>query len=133
VDLQEHAESLDGIIDSVSAQHEIAAEIGLLKIDGKLIMLGAPPQVTSAAPVGITLLRGAHQDIAPTNPLAANLFTTSTFIPAHILLFSASLQLSCFSAASGVCNLFPPHKEEDYRWQHDWQHCGDPGDDRLLR
>lgn len=42
--MQEHAESLDGIIDSVSAQHEIAAEIGLLKIDGKLIMLGAPPQ-----------------------------------------------------------------------------------------
>jgi D-arabinose 1-dehydrogenase-like Zn-dependent alcohol dehydrogenase len=43
--VQEHAESLDGIIDTVSAQHDIATELGLLKIDGKLIFLGAPPEV----------------------------------------------------------------------------------------
>ncbi len=43
--MQEHAESLDGIIDTVSAQHDIAAELGLLKIDGKLIFVGVPPKV----------------------------------------------------------------------------------------
>jgi cinnamyl-alcohol dehydrogenase len=42
--MQEHAESLDGIIDTVSAQHDIAAELGLLKIDGKLIFVGVPPK-----------------------------------------------------------------------------------------
>ena len=44
--MQEHAESLDGIIDTVSAQHEIAAEVALLKIDGKLIFVGVPAKVT---------------------------------------------------------------------------------------
>lgn len=42
--LMEHAETLDGIIDTVSAQHPIAAELGLLKIDGKLIFVGVPPK-----------------------------------------------------------------------------------------
>ena len=48
--LQEHSESLDGIIDTVSAEHPIAAELGLLKIDGKLIMVGVPPKVNNQLP-----------------------------------------------------------------------------------
>ena len=49
--LQDHSESLDGIIDTVSAEHPIAAELGLLKIDGKLIMVGVPPKVSTLLPV----------------------------------------------------------------------------------
>lgn len=34
--------TLDGIIDTVSAFHTLSPLIGLLKTDGKLIMVGAP-------------------------------------------------------------------------------------------
>jgi cinnamyl-alcohol dehydrogenase len=38
------AGSLHGIVDTVSAKHSIATELGLLKVDGKLILVGAPPE-----------------------------------------------------------------------------------------
>ena len=44
--LQEVAGSLDGIIDTVSADHDIEKEIGLLKIEGKLVFVGVPPKVS---------------------------------------------------------------------------------------
>ena len=47
--VQEAAESLDGIIDTVSAQHGITAEVALLKIDGKLVFVGVPAKVTLLA------------------------------------------------------------------------------------
>lgn len=34
--------SLDGIIDTVSAQHPLMPLIGMLKPQGKLVMVGAP-------------------------------------------------------------------------------------------
>jgi len=34
--------TLDGIIDTVSADHPLLPLIGLLKSDGKLVMVGAP-------------------------------------------------------------------------------------------
>ncbi|KAM7515820.1 hypothetical protein LguiA_005403 [Lonicera macranthoides] len=37
------AETLDGIIDTVSAVHPLLPLLGLLKADGKLILLGSPP------------------------------------------------------------------------------------------
>ncbi len=36
--------SLDGIIDTVSAGHEISALLPLLKTNGKLILLGVPTE-----------------------------------------------------------------------------------------
>ncbi|KAG2483503.1 hypothetical protein HYH03_017613 [Edaphochlamys debaryana] len=36
------ANSLDGIIDTVSAQHDLGALVGLLKVDGKLVLVGVP-------------------------------------------------------------------------------------------
>ncbi|KAG1659810.1 hypothetical protein FOA52_002146 [Chlamydomonas sp. UWO 241] len=41
--LAEHAKTLDGIIDTVSAQHELGPLLDLLKTGGKLVMLGASP------------------------------------------------------------------------------------------
>lgn len=43
--LQEISESLDGILDTVSAQHSISNLLGLIKPDGKLVILGVPPEV----------------------------------------------------------------------------------------
>ncbi|MED6212968.1 Cinnamyl alcohol dehydrogenase 8, partial [Stylosanthes scabra] len=34
--------TLDGIIDTISAVHSLVPLIGLLKSDGKLVMVGAP-------------------------------------------------------------------------------------------
>lgn len=41
--MQVGAETLDGIIDTVSAVHPLLPLLGLLKADGKLILLGSPP------------------------------------------------------------------------------------------
>lgn len=41
--MQAGAETLDGIIDTVSAVHPLLPLLGLLKADGKLILLGSPP------------------------------------------------------------------------------------------
>ena len=36
--------TLDAIIDTVAAQHDITALLPLLKTNGKLILLGVPPE-----------------------------------------------------------------------------------------
>ncbi|KAG2436960.1 hypothetical protein HXX76_006476 [Chlamydomonas incerta] len=36
------AGSLDGIIDTVSAKHDLAALVGLLRVDGRLVLVGVP-------------------------------------------------------------------------------------------
>jgi uncharacterized zinc-type alcohol dehydrogenase-like protein len=43
-EMQKHAGSFDFILDAVSAQHDINAYLGLLKIDGTLTLVGAPEQ-----------------------------------------------------------------------------------------
>jgi uncharacterized zinc-type alcohol dehydrogenase-like protein len=48
-ELQKHAASFDFVLDTVSAQHDLNAYLELLKRDGTLTLLGAPPQ---PAPVG---------------------------------------------------------------------------------
>src|SRR5690348_13137479 len=42
-DTQKHAESLDFILDTVSADHDINAYLNLLRRDGNLTIVGAPP------------------------------------------------------------------------------------------
>ena len=39
---QTHAERFDLIIDTVSAQHDYNAYLGLLKVDGTMVLLGIP-------------------------------------------------------------------------------------------
>lgn len=41
---QAAAESLDYIINTVSAEHDLTPLLGLLKIDGKLVLVGVPPE-----------------------------------------------------------------------------------------
>lgn len=41
---QAAAESLDYIIDTVPAKHDLMPLLGLLKIDGKLVLVGVPPE-----------------------------------------------------------------------------------------
>ena len=42
--MQAAMNTLDGILDTVSAPHEISALLPLLKINGKLILLGVPTE-----------------------------------------------------------------------------------------
>jgi len=41
-DMQKHAASFDFILDTVSAEHNLSAYLGLLKLDGTLTLVGAP-------------------------------------------------------------------------------------------
>jgi uncharacterized zinc-type alcohol dehydrogenase-like protein len=43
-EMQKHAESFDFILDTVSAEHDINAYLNLLRRDGNLTIVGAPPQ-----------------------------------------------------------------------------------------
>ena len=43
-EMQKHAASFDFILNTVSAQHNINAFLDLLKLDGTLTMVGAPPE-----------------------------------------------------------------------------------------
>ena len=58
-ELQKHASSFDFILDTVSAQHDLNAYLQLLKRDGTMVMVGAPPM---ALPVFVFhLIFGRHQ------------------------------------------------------------------------
>jgi len=52
-DMQKHAGSCDFILDTVSADHDLNAYVGLLRRDGNLTLVGAPvkPLAVSAAPL----------------------------------------------------------------------------------
>jgi uncharacterized zinc-type alcohol dehydrogenase-like protein len=43
-DMQKHAESFDFILDTVSAEHDINAYLNLLRRDGNITLVGAPPK-----------------------------------------------------------------------------------------
>ena len=53
---------MDGIIDTVSAQHDISALLPLLKTNGKLILLGVPPAPHSFAAGALLFQRCANWD-----------------------------------------------------------------------
>jgi alcohol dehydrogenase (NADP+) len=57
-EMAKHAFSFDFILDTVSADHDVNALLGLLKLDGRLTMVGAPekPQPVSA----FALIFGRH-------------------------------------------------------------------------
>ena len=58
-EVQKHANSFDFILDTVSAQHDINSLLFLLRRDGTLTMVGAPPDPLPLAAFG--LIAGRHQ------------------------------------------------------------------------
>ncbi|MGD9692406.1 MAG: NAD(P)-dependent alcohol dehydrogenase [Phycisphaerales bacterium] len=50
-DMAKHAGSFDMILDTVSADHDVNALLGMLKLDGTMVMVGAPP-----APQGVSVM-----------------------------------------------------------------------------
>jgi uncharacterized zinc-type alcohol dehydrogenase-like protein len=49
--MKEHAGSFDMILDTVAADHDVNAYLAMLKLDGAMVMVGAPP-----GPQGVNVL-----------------------------------------------------------------------------
>lgn len=58
-EMQKHAGSFDFILDTVSAPHDLNAYLNLLKRDGTMTLVGAPPEPTPI--LGFNLLFGRRQ------------------------------------------------------------------------
>jgi len=56
-EMQKHAESFDFILDAVSADHDINAYINLLRRDGNLTIVGAPPKPLGVSAFGLITRR----------------------------------------------------------------------------
>jgi uncharacterized zinc-type alcohol dehydrogenase-like protein len=56
-EMRPHAGSFDFILDTVSADHDINAYLHLLRIDGNLTLVGAPPKPLSVAAFGLIMGR----------------------------------------------------------------------------
>src|SRR5271169_144183 len=56
-EMQKHAESFDFILDTVSADHDINADINLLRRDGNLTIVGAPPKPLGVSAFGLIMRR----------------------------------------------------------------------------
>lgn len=56
-DMAKHAGTFDFIIDCVSAKHDINAYIGMLKRDGNITLVGAPPEPLSIPAFGLIMGR----------------------------------------------------------------------------
>jgi uncharacterized zinc-type alcohol dehydrogenase-like protein len=55
-EMQKHLNSFDFILDTVSGDHDLAAYLNLLKLDGTMTLVGAPP-TPPTVPVGSLLFR----------------------------------------------------------------------------
>jgi uncharacterized zinc-type alcohol dehydrogenase-like protein len=55
--MAKHAASFDMILDTVSAQHDVNAYVALLKLDGTLAVVGAPPDPLPVAVIGLIMPR----------------------------------------------------------------------------
>jgi alcohol dehydrogenase (NADP+) len=56
-EMQKHAESFDFILDTVSADHDINAYLNLLRRDGNLTLVGAPPKPLAFYAFGLIMRR----------------------------------------------------------------------------
>ena len=56
-EVKKHSESFDFILDSVSADHDISAYINLLKRDGNITLVGAPPKPLEVAAFSLLIRR----------------------------------------------------------------------------
>jgi uncharacterized zinc-type alcohol dehydrogenase-like protein len=57
-EMQQHTGSFDFILDTVSAAHDINAYLNLLRLDGNLTLVGAPPKPLEVA--AFSLIMGRH-------------------------------------------------------------------------
>jgi uncharacterized zinc-type alcohol dehydrogenase-like protein len=55
--MKKHQGSFDFILDAVSAQHDVNAYLGLLKLDGTLTLVGAPSQPLPVAAFNLLMPR----------------------------------------------------------------------------
>jgi alcohol dehydrogenase (NADP+) len=55
--MQKHAGSFDFILDAVSADHDINAYLNLLRLDGNLTIVGAPPKPLAVSAFGLIVGR----------------------------------------------------------------------------
>lgn len=55
--MQTHAGTFDFILDTVSAQHDLNVLVGMLKRDGHLVLVGAPPEPPQIFPFGLIFKR----------------------------------------------------------------------------
>jgi alcohol dehydrogenase (NADP+) len=56
-DMQRHTESFDFILDTISADHDINAYLNLLRRDGNITLVGAPPKPLAVAAFALILRR----------------------------------------------------------------------------
>jgi len=63
-EMKKHAASFDFILDTVAAKHPVAEYLSLLKLDGTMVMVGAPPDAFEVQ---------AHQLFMPRRQLAGSL------------------------------------------------------------
>jgi alcohol dehydrogenase (NADP+) len=56
-EMQKHAGSFDFILDTVSADHDLDAYLGLLTIDGSIVLVGAPPKPLSVSAFSLIMGR----------------------------------------------------------------------------
>jgi uncharacterized zinc-type alcohol dehydrogenase-like protein len=56
-EMQKHAESFDFILDTVSAEHDVNAFIQLLRRDGNLTIVGAPPKPLAVTAFSLIMRR----------------------------------------------------------------------------
>ncbi|HJR77525.1 MAG TPA: NAD(P)-dependent alcohol dehydrogenase [Nitrospiraceae bacterium] len=58
-EMQQHAGSFDFILDTVSAEHDINQYLNLLRLDGNLTLVGAPPKPLALSSFGLIFGRGS--------------------------------------------------------------------------
>jgi uncharacterized zinc-type alcohol dehydrogenase-like protein len=56
-EMQKHASSFDFILDAVSAEHDLNAYLQLLKLDGTMTLVGAPPKPSPVASFNLIMGR----------------------------------------------------------------------------
>jgi uncharacterized zinc-type alcohol dehydrogenase-like protein len=56
-EMNKQRESLDFILDTVSGEHDLNAYLGLLKLDGSMVLVGAPPQPSPIYTLGLLFRR----------------------------------------------------------------------------
>ena len=56
-EMQKHAQSFDFILDAVSAEHDMNAYLNLLRRDGNLTLVGAPPKPLAISAFGLIVRR----------------------------------------------------------------------------
>jgi uncharacterized zinc-type alcohol dehydrogenase-like protein len=55
--MRKHRDSMDFILDTVSGEHDLDAYISLLRLDGKMVMVGAPPKPSPVTTIGLLFRR----------------------------------------------------------------------------